>query len=78
MGITRIYTDISAARVRKILQEIEFDGGRAQQAPQSDGRVTIIAEFPDIRPAVLLGGNQSDAVGFASFNPAAVLARRLP
>lgn len=52
MGITRIFTDISAERVSRILQQIEFDGGLAQQAPQSDGRVTIIAEFPDIRPPV--------------------------
>ena len=52
MGITRIYTDLSAERVRKILQEIEFARGRAQQVPQSDGGVTVIAEFPDIRPPV--------------------------
>ncbi len=47
MPTTRIITDVPPEQVAFVLSMIAFDGGTAQQEPEPDGQVTIIATFPD-------------------------------
>jgi uncharacterized protein (TIGR02594 family) len=47
MPTTRIITDVPLEQVAFVLSMIAFDGGTAQQEPEPDGQVTIIATFPD-------------------------------
>jgi uncharacterized protein (TIGR02594 family) len=47
MSTTRIITDVPPEQVAFVLSMIAFDGGTAQQEPEPDGQVTIIATFPD-------------------------------
>lgn len=47
MPTTRIITDVPQDQVNFVLSMISFDGGTAQQEPEDDGQVTIIATFPD-------------------------------
>lgn len=47
MPTTRIITDVPPEQVAFVLSMIAFDGGTAQQEPEPDGQVTIIASFPD-------------------------------
>ncbi len=47
MPTTRVITDVPLEQVAFVLSMIAFDGGTAQQEPEPDGQVTIIATFPD-------------------------------
>ncbi|MGH8532799.1 MAG: hypothetical protein ACREV1_08790 [Gammaproteobacteria bacterium] len=42
-----IYTDVSDDRLRKLVQELEFDGLQFTKVPQGPGVWTVIVDLPE-------------------------------
>lgn len=49
--LTRTYTDVTAAEMPDLLEDIQADGGTVQRIPQPDGSETVVVEYPNLNPA---------------------------
>jgi uncharacterized protein (TIGR02594 family) len=65
-----IFTDVPDAKVDRLVEEIELDGGTASKEKQDDGRWTVTATYPDqAEAAVAESEKRLAAAGKAAMAP---------